>query len=270
MISYLSREVVAAPRMSRSSSKTAQKVSVFDNFSEFNKRIINLNSILNEKQVREASKLDREINKSKGYISNQLNINKSVYDFINIKDIYEDILKTPKVEYFHILNTHELKEKYEKHISKVEMIRNEKLDYLFSNTPFNVTDIQVILNFLRKHFSKDILNSLENNLKEAFPEENGTININYASFLNYLYILPSKKIQKSDIAIDEDTGKIVIFYNSDESNYDSKKISLIPNEKDFTVSIISRKDGLAKFHGVYASRFPEAYYKIELLMETLI
>ncbi|WP_182407635.1 hypothetical protein, partial [Psychrobacter sp. GP33] len=253
MINYLSREVVTAPRVSRRPSKISQKTTVLDTVVEATKKIIDLNDVLGGKHVhvrerikysREISRMNAEINKSKEYIANQLDFHKIIYDSINIKDIYSDTSKTPELDYFHVLNTHVLKEKYETHINKVKEIRDDKLDYLFSNPPFNAIAIDEILSFLRMHFSKAILNSLENNLKEAFSEDDQTININYASFLNYLYILPSKKIQKSDVAIDQDTGKIVIFYNSDENDYDSKKISLIPNEKNFTVSIISRKDGL--------------------------
>lgn len=278
MTSYASREVVKTQIISESSLKANPKVKVLDVILEATKKIARLSDNLMDNEVRlyvnyskTLPKLNIESNKKRiKYVSEYIKLHDEIYKSFDIKKFYTNNSATTYLEYFHKLNIYELKEKYETHINKVKEIRDEKLDSLFSNSPFNTIAINEILIFLRMHFSEDMLNSLENNLKEAFSEDDETININYASFLNYLYILPSEKIQKADIAIDEDTGKIVIFYNSDENDYDSKKITLIPNEKDFTVSVISRKDGLAKFHGVYASRFPEAYYKIEFLMETLI
>lgn len=165
-------------------------------------------------------------------------------------------------------NTRKLKEKYEGHIKKIQKIDVECLSKILIEDVINESNIENIFSVLTKELETIMFDSLRNNLVEAISQE-PTIKINYESLLNYLYILPSKKIQKSDIAIDSNTGKIIIFYNSDEKDFYSKKISIISNAKDFTVSIISRKDGLAKFSGVYASKFPEAYYKIESIMETL-
>lgn len=165
-------------------------------------------------------------------------------------------------------NIRKLKEKYENHIKIVEKINTKSLCEILSNRILDASKIEIIYEILIKEIEIGMLHSFQSNLNEIIAQKS-TISIDYDSLLNYLYILPSKKIQKSEIAIDTKTGKIIIFYNSDNRDFYSKKISIISNAKDFTVSIISRKDGLAKFSGVYASKFPEAYYKIEALMETL-
>lgn len=171
--------------------------------------------------------------------------------------------------YFHEYNRHLLKERYEQHIQKVEELRAHQLDSLFIQSLFDSDHLRDLLEYLNSNFSQEIIGSFEKTLK-CFLSEDIPVNIDYHSFLNYLYILPSKKIQESDIAVDESTGKIIIFYNADKDDYNSKKITLMANEKDFAVSVMSRRDGIAKFSGLYASMFPEAYYKIESLMETLI
>lgn len=178
--------------------------------------------------------------------------------------------------YYFIENEIEaLQKKYERHIHKIEDMRRERLDSLFhtyssttTNSYLNTSAISDLLNFMESEIDSRVLNSLHNNLHEFISQDIG-VNIDYQSLLNYLYILPSKKIQRSEIAIDNDSGKIIIIYNANKSEFSSKKISIVSNAKDFTVSVISRKSGLAKFSGVYASKFPEAYYKIESLMETL-
>lgn len=165
-------------------------------------------------------------------------------------------------------NRRKLKAKYENHIKLIQKIDKKELANIFTKEILNNSNIEDIFSILEKEIEIKMLNSLRKNLNEVIAQEL-MISIDYDSLLNYLYILPSKKIQNSDIAIDDITGKIIIFYNSDENDFYSKKISIISNAKDFTVSIISRKDGLAKISGVYASKFPEAYYKIESIMETL-
>lgn len=166
-------------------------------------------------------------------------------------------------------NTRKLKAKYENHIKLIQKIDEHGLSTILTKKILNSSNIEEMFKILAQEIELKMFDSLRNNLNEIIAQES-TISINYESLLNYLYILPSKKIQKSEIAIDNTTGKIVIFYNSDDRDFYSKKISIISNAKDFTVSIISRKDGLAKLSGVYASKFPEAYYKIESIMETLI
>lgn len=91
--------------------------------------------------------------------------------------------------------------------------------------------------------------------------------INGKSFINLLYILPSKKVQRSKFSIDNETGKFVIYYESNKRNFSSKKVSIIINERDFTFSILSRKGGMAQIRGVCAFKFPVAYYKIDSLFE---
>ncbi|HAG1192623.1 TPA: hypothetical protein G8W20_004858 [Salmonella enterica] len=176
--------------------------------------------------------------------------------FKTVDDISVDELKT------------RLKNKYLNHIARIESLRKSNLDYLLKSNRLNSDHIAELIDILNSKLDKSMLNSLEMSLK-SFIVNNETLIINYNSLLNYLYILPSKKVQSGDIAIDESTGKLIVFYNADKSDFSSNKITIMANEKDFTVSIISRKDGLAKFSGLYASMFPDAYFKIESLMETL-
>ena len=189
----------------------------------------------------------------------------------------ENLLDSDESWYYYFIENEieALQKKYERHIHKIEDMRREGLDNLFhtyssttTNSYLNTSAISDLLSFMESEIDSRVLNSLHNNLHEFISQDIG-VNIDYQSLLNYLYILPSKKIQRSEIAIDNDSGKIIIIYNADKSEFSSKKISIIANAKDFTVSVISRKSGLAKFSGVYASKFPEAYYKIESLMETL-
>lgn len=189
----------------------------------------------------------------------------------------ENLLDSDESWYYYFIENEieALQKKYERHIHKIEDMRREGLDSLFhtyssttTNSYLNTSAISDLLNFMESEIDCRVLNSLHNNLHEFISQDIG-VNIDYQSLLNYLYILPSKKIQRSEIAIDNDSGKIIIIYNANKSEFSSKKISIIANAKDFTVSVISRKSGLAKFSGVYASKFPEAYYKIESLMETL-
>lgn len=189
----------------------------------------------------------------------------------------ENLLDSDESWYYYFIENEieALQKKYECHIHKIEDMRRERLDSLFhtyssttTNSYLNTSAISDLLKFMESEIDSKVLNSLHNNLHEFISQDIG-VNIDYQSLLNYLYILPSKKIQRSEIAIDNDSGKIIIIYNANKSDFSSKKISIIANAKDFTVSVISRKSGLAKFSGVYASKFPEAYYKIESLMETL-
>lgn len=231
--------------------------------------------------LRDFSKKSSDISYLRIYEHIQSSFEKSLHVNISIslkKAIKSEEAKSPTLKRYDLQdsdvldsknsNTRKLKEKYEGHIKKIQKIDVECLSKILIEDVINESNIENIFSVLTKELETIMFDSLRNNLVEAISQE-PTIKINYESLLNYLYILPSKKIQKSDIAIDSNTGKIIIFYNSDEKDFYSKKISIISNAKDFTVSIISRKDGLAKFSGVYASKFPEAYYKIESIMETL-
>lgn len=219
-------------------------------------------------------KLDKNKNEFKELIVNPVSYfqsevigaEKNIEVFVDFQEIHSHSTE---------LKIHALQRKYLNHISKIEDMRDRKLDRLFHENSLSETNsyldayiINDLLNFMCDEIEPKLLKSLQNNLHEFISQDIG-VNIDYYSLLNYLYILPSLKIQRSDIAIDHESGKIVIIYNANKTEFSSKKISIVANAKDFTVSVISRKSGLAKFSGVYASKFPEAYYKIESLMETL-
>lgn len=109
------------------------------------------------------------------------------------------------------------------------------------------------------------------NYFENFLRQNQEIEkINIKSFINYLYISISKKLNNSyDIAVDE-YGRIVIYYSENKKNRDSKKISIIVNENDFVISILSRKNGLAKLSGVCTLKYPDGYYKFDSALRALL
>lgn len=160
------------------------------------------------------------------------------------------------------------KEKYYRHIKVVESLSENKLADLFIDRFLNREKIYKLITILKDNIDNGLLESLEKNF-EGFLSQEIDVCIDYHSFLHYLYILHSKKIQKSDIAIDQKNGKVIIFYNADHSNFNSRKVSIIVNKDDLKISVISREGGLAKFKGTYAAKFPDGYHKIESIMEAL-
>ena len=90
--------------------------------------------------------------------------------------------------------------------------------------------------------------------------------INFNSFKQFIEFSLSKKVQKSEIRIDSKTGNFCL-YSSDKNDYQSRKISLIFNEKDIIYSVLSRDHGLAKISGKCVLKQPDANHKIDLLMD---
>lgn len=187
---------------------------------------------------------------------------------INYIDTNKTLENKESHSYFQEFSINTQKEKYDRHIKKIQELSTKELANLFTDSNFDEAGINRILSLLKDNIDASMIESFEHNLRGTLSQ-NLSVYINYYSLLSYLYILPSKKIQKSDIAIDTNSGKIIIFYNSNKSDFNSRKMSIIANEKDFTVSVISRENGLAKFSGIYVSKFPDGYHKIESLMETL-
>lgn len=167
-----------------------------------------------------------------------------------------------------IINKNVQKENYDRHIKIIERLIENNLADLFVDHLLDKEKVYTLIRMLKDNIDNGILERLEDNLK-GFLSQEIDICIDYYSFLHYLYILPSKKIQRSDIAIDQKNGKIIVFYNEDYSKFDSKKVSIIVNKSDLKISVISREGGLAKLKGTYAAKFPEAYHKIESIMEIL-
>lgn len=128
------------------------------------------------------------------------------------------------------------------------------------------------INDMLKNHSYSESNQLSDTLKILSKKIEGfdaNLQVDKYSLINYIRILASRKIATSEIAIDPETNKVIIFYNQDNNKPDSLRISIIPNQRDFTVAVLSRKDGLARFRGVFTPKFPEAYYKIESILEIL-
>lgn len=239
---YISERVLSTELLSFSS---ALKTEIFQEKLESYIRILGKRESQNRKDIKYISDFDVH------YIHNN-NTNK----------------KRESSSYFREYSVSLHKEKYEKHIRTIQELSTKNLADLFAKPRFDLADVEEIISLLKKNIDANMIKSFEQNIRGSLSQ-NLHININYYSFLSYLYILPSKKIQKSDIAIDTNSGKIIIFYNSDKAEFSSRKMSIVANEKDFTVTVISRENGLAKFSGTYVSKFPDGYHKIESLMETL-
>ena len=106
------------------------------------------------------------------------------------------------------------------------------------------------INDMLKNHSYSESNQLSDTLKILSKKIEGfdaNLQVDRYSLINYIRILASRKIATSEIAIDPETNKVIIFYNQDNNNPDSLRISIIPNQRDFTVAVLSRKDGLARF-----------------------
>lgn len=158
-----------------------------------------------------------------------------------------------------------LQKEFDKHIKQV----NDFIDTLKVNLNDELEQ-QVIsglhLYQIVENNQPTFLNYFENFLRQNQEIEK----INIKSFINYLYISISKKLNNSyDIAVDE-YGRIVIYYSANKNNRDSKKISIIVNENDFIISILSRKNGLAKLSGVCTLKYPDGYYKFDSALRALL
>lgn len=164
-----------------------------------------------------------------------------------------------------IQDTRLLQKEFDKHIKQV----NNFVDAL--KIKLNDESEQQVISGL--HLYKIIENNQPTflNYFESFLRQNQEIEkINIKSFINYLYISISKKLNNSyDIAVDE-YGRIVIYYSENKKSRDSKKISIIVNENDFVISILSRKNGLAKLSGVCTLKYPDGYYKFDSALRALL
>lgn len=157
---------------------------------------------------------------------------------------------------------------YHAHASKIKMMCVDGLDKLLEPKHLNGNQIGALLRFLRHRLPYDMLASIEENLKFQLKETD-SIHINTGSFIRYLTVLPCRKIRASPISFDEDTGKLTIWYNSNCADHESVKVSVIPNEYDFTFSVLSRADGLAVMSGSLKLH-TDGLYKIEAFMDTTL
>lgn len=141
-----------------------------------------------------------------------------------------------------------------------------KISEDFDSSEFKAVCFSLFENRIFQEELGDYFRKIEEVIDSYFSVYENSI-INGQSFINLLYILPSKKVQRSKVSIDNETGKFVIYYEANKRNFSSKKISIVINERDFTFSILSRKGGMAQIRGVCAFKFPVAYYKIDSLFE---
>ena len=158
-----------------------------------------------------------------------------------------------------------MKEYYEKHVKYIDDICDKHLFELFEHQYLTLPVMKELLARLDKYFPKHITEAIRENLK--FNVELGIgVDIDYNSFIKYLYINYCEKLwYKGAIAFDEDTGKVIIFYNADVDNRESTKVTIMCNKNHYTYSVLSRGIGLATFSGEFTPRY-DAHYKIENLM----
>lgn len=125
--------------------------------------------------------------------------------------------------------------------------------------------IEELLESLSSIVSSEMLIPLKDNL-EYNLSSNEDIFISYHSLVAYLTILINSKINQSPIAIDKDSGIIIVFYNEQADNYKSTKITLQCNNlNEYVYSIIDREDTLVKLSGKFNVK-DNGHYKIENLI----
>ena len=126
-------------------------------------------------------------------------------------------------------------------------------------------DLSRFLSILKKALNPELYNKLKDKLQFAIDED---VSLSFESLLNYLYVFNVPSVQDSDIVFSDNS--LIILYEAEPRDWYSKKLAIIPKEKDFVVSVISRKEGLSKFRGNFAMVFPEGYHKFQHLFEVLI
>lgn len=151
-----------------------------------------------------------------------------------------------------------LQEEFDKHIRQVNNFKASLQTKLTPNLEEQFVSALKLYKIIQQN-QYEFLNYFEKFL--IHNQEIEKININ--SFINYLYISISKKLNNNyDIAIDE-YGRIVIYYSENKRNRNSRKISIIVNENDFIFSILSRKNSLGKLSSVCVLAYPDAYHKFD-------
>lgn len=163
---------------------------------------------------------------------------------------------------------HPRQREYNIHASKIKSMRAFELGKILAPKRLNGKQVKNLLDYLKGELPYDMLASLEDNLKQELGDDTN-IHIHLGSLVNYLRVLPCAKIRASPISFDDDTGKITVWYNSDRADYNSVKVSLIPNEHDFTFSLLSRAGSIAVMSGVLKLH-PQGLYKIEAFMNTTL
>lgn len=162
-----------------------------------------------------------------------------------------------------------LQDIFRKHIELTNSLINDTFGVEYSNSKKCLITSQELLTYI-SDYQHDFLKVFKSFLIENENYEGEYININLGSFINYLYISISKKLNnKYSISINDD-GCIVIHYNEHKNRWDSKKITIVVNETNFLISILSRKNGLAKFSGICTLKYPDGYYKFDSALRGLI
>lgn len=157
-----------------------------------------------------------------------------------------------------------MKDLYEKHINRIDNICDESLIDFFDNFHLEPATIKQLLLSLDSLLPPHMVKPIKDNLKHNVDLGIG-INICYNSFVNYLYLLQCDKVNMSDIAFDDDTGSIAIFYSKDSLYLDSVKIHIQCKYNKYLFSVISRDGGLAKFSGEMSFK-EDGFHKIENLL----
>lgn len=174
------------------------------------------------------------------------------------------IISIHDIEYNEI-QSNTLQEEFDKHIKLVDEFKQYLQDQLRESLVDNLVSGLNLYAIISKSQSRFL-----SYFKKFLAENKDIEKVNLNSFINYLYISISKKLNNEyDIAIDEN-GRIVIYYNENKRDRDSKKIAIIVKDRDFVISILSRKNGLAKLSGVFTLRYPDGYHKFDSALRALL
>lgn len=150
---------------------------------------------------------------------------------------------------------------------------SEYLRHLFLSNPFpemiGRKDISKILLLVRQGCSPEMLAPLEIWVKGEMlyseNEEDPFNLINFESLITYLSLTLCEHITAAPIAVSKN-GSITVFYNQNEKNYESNKITLEINKKKIIFSILNRENELAIATGELKLS-TQSLYKIEQFMK---
>lgn len=145
---------------------------------------------------------------------------------------------------------------------------NVDIDEWFSNNQNVFTCLEILNEKIKDEKYSIFIKQLNDIINDHFHTSSECISspINFYSFKQLILFSLSTKIQNSEIRIDFKTGKFCLFH-SDKNDHESRKISLVFNEKDIIYSVLSREYGLAKLSGKFVLKQPIANHKIDLLMD---
>lgn len=158
-----------------------------------------------------------------------------------------------------------MKELYEKHVNKIKCIFSDDVTKSLGVRSFQPKATKELLKSLVNVLPAYMLHSLNDNLQHDINLDMNTY-LSYESLVGYLILLRNSRLRYSPIAIDRNTGNIIVFYNKNEDDKDSTKITIqCNNSHEYVYSILDRQEGLVIFSGKLKVQ-GGAHHKIENLM----